>query len=107
MTSALTGWDITEWMVAVAAFLTAGGVIHQKVVKPVRAFWRVFKMWMVKIEVSTAWTEQQMRENSGSSLVDKVDLLRKQVSLLLKHDAERDRAGMRYSDPDTTEGETP
>ena len=101
MLSAVTGWDITEWVVAIAATVTAVGVIWRKAVVPVRDFVRGFKAWMARIETATKWTEEQMKPNGGGSLVDKVDML-------LRHDAERDRHGMRYGDdkPDN-QGGTP
>lgn len=71
----MSGWAITEWTVAVAALITAIGVVWRKVVIPVRAFVQRFKAWMERIETATTWTETQMRPNGGESLTDKVNAL--------------------------------
>ena len=107
---AVNGWDITEWTVALAAFLVATGVVWGKVVMPVRAAWRWIKEWMHRVETSVTWTDDQMRPNSGTSLVDKVDNLvvevgqmKSDVSLLLRdcRDTNRDRPGARYGNEPT------
>lgn len=49
-----------------------------------------------RMEASMQWVEAQMRPNAGKSLVDQVAQLRRDVSMLLAHDDERDTAGKRY-----------
>ena len=72
-------------------------------VRPVIGFVRRFKAWMDRVEHSVGWTEQQMKPNGGSTLVDKVNVMQRQVALLLRHDAERDVEGKRYgTDEETT-----
>lgn len=85
----MSGWAVTEWAVAITAILTCGGLVWTKVVKPLRHAWQTFKAWMDRVESSVKWTEEQMKPNGGSTLVDKVDML-------LRHDAERDVDGKRY-----------
>ena len=92
----VTGWEVTEWAVAIAAFLSAVGVIWAKAVRPARDFLR-------RLDRRIEWVDTQMRSNGGSSLVDKVDRtqeavvqLRKDVAMLLEHDAERDTVDKRY-----------
>lgn len=92
----MTGWAVTEWAIAVTAILTCVGLVWRKVVKPLRDAWRAIKAWMHRVETSVVWTEEQMKPNGGSTLVDKVDVMQKQVALLLTHDAERDVDGKRY-----------
>jgi hypothetical protein len=99
----VSGWAVTEWAVAITAILTAAGLVWRKVVAPIRSFVQHFKAWMARIENATTWTEQQMRPNGGSTLLDKVDhaaqeikSLRESVAMLLAHDAERDVEGKRY-----------
>jgi hypothetical protein len=86
------GWEITEWTIAIGATLTALGIIHRKVMRPVVDFVRRFKAWMERIEHAVMWVDEQMRPNGGSTLVDK-------VNMLLEHDATRDREGKRYGPP--------
>jgi len=108
MLSAVNGWTITEWTGAIIGIITATGLTWRKVVVPVRGFVRGFKAWMSRIEAATLWTEQQMKPNGGASVVDKVDRLQRDVEMLLRHDAERDRHGMRYGDDKTdNQGGTP
>ena len=99
--SAVHGWAITEWAIAGTAILTFLGLAWRKVVVPIRDWWRSFKAWMARVESSLTWTETQMRPNSGSSLVDKVNEMYDNVAMLLDHDAERDVEGKRYGDGDT------
>lgn len=105
--SSFAGWDLTGWATAIVAVITACGLIWNKVVKPIRNWLQAFKAWMIRIEAATVWTETQMKPNGGSTLVDKVDKLQKQVTLLLKHDAERDTAGKRYGDIEQPTEDTP
>lgn len=112
---AAAGWLITEWTIALAAFLTASGVIWQKVVVPLRGFVRKFKAWMLRIEESVGLVEAQMKPNSGKTLMDKVaaasverdqiarDIteIKQQVAVLIKHDLERDQPGRRYGGEET------
>lgn len=90
-----------------AAFLTASGVIWQKVVVPVRGFVRKFKAWMHRVEVSIALVEEQMKPNSGSTILDRVHSnadsiarIDRNIQELLKHDRERDQPGLRYGEDD-------
>jgi hypothetical protein len=87
--AAVSGWAVTEWTIAIGATLTALGIIHRKVMKPVVDFVRRFKAWMERIEHAVMWVDEQMRPNGGSTLVDK-------VNMLLEHDASRDVEGKRY-----------
>jgi hypothetical protein len=87
--AAVSGWAVTEWTVAIGAALTALGIIHRKVVKPLVGFARRFKAWMERIEHAVTWVDQQMRPTGGTTLVDK-------VNMLLEHDASRDIEGKRY-----------
>jgi hypothetical protein len=89
MGAAVSGWAVTEWTIAIGATLTALGIIHHKIMRPIIHFVRRFKAWMDRVETAVTWVDQQMRPNGGSTLVDKVDRL-------LKHDAERDTEGKRY-----------
>jgi hypothetical protein len=89
MGAAVSGWAVTEWTIAIGATLTALGIIHHKILRPIIHFVRRFKAWMDRVETAVTWVDQQMRPNGGSTLVDKVDRL-------LKHDAERDTEGKRY-----------
>ena len=95
--SYLSGWEISEWAIAIAATLTAFGVVWQKVVVPVRAWWRGFKAWMLRIEQATSWCEVQMSPDGGSSLSDKINAMQAHVALLLEHDRVRDVDGKRYN----------
>jgi hypothetical protein len=67
------GWEITEWAVAIAAFVTACGVIWQKVVKPTRRAIAEVRRWMHDVQDSVDWTRSQMERNGGTSLRDRVD----------------------------------
>jgi hypothetical protein len=89
MGAAVSGWEITEWTIAIGATLTALGIIHHKIMRPVIGFVRRFKAWMDRIEHAVMWVDEQMRPNGGSTLVDK-------VNMLLEHDATRDIEGKRY-----------
>jgi hypothetical protein len=89
MGAAVSGWAVTEWTIAIGATLTALGIIHRKIMRPIVHFVRRFKAWMDRVETAVTWVDQQMRPNGGTTLVDKVDRL-------LKHDAERDTEGKRY-----------
>lgn len=82
---AVTGWEITEWTVAVASFLTAAGVIHVKVVRPLRGFARRFKAWMDRMEASATFVESMMRPNGGSSLADRVDRADRRTDVLTRY----------------------
>lgn len=123
----MSGWELTEWMVASAAAVTAAGVIWKKVVKgmfwnrmviPIRQFVRRFKEWMAEVESSVQAVKEQLEPNGGSTLLDKVNAnseriariddrmtrMDRNVQMLLTHDAERDRHGMRYGEhPDRGE----
>lgn len=106
---AAAGWVVTEWTIALAAFLTSAGVIWRKVVVPVRGFVRKFKAWMVRVETSIALVEEQMKPNSGTTLLDrvtanteKVKQIDRNVQMLLEHDRERDQPGRRYGGDETT-----
>ena len=93
---AAVGWEVTEWAVALAAFITALGVLWRKVIVPCRQFFRRFRAWMDRTETAIDWVETNMRPNGGSTRVDKVDQLNAHVAMLLEHDAERDNYGLRY-----------
>lgn len=104
---AAAGWFITEWTIAAAAFLTASGVVWRTAIKPTRDFIRKFKTWMTRIEESVSIVEEQMKPNSGSTVLDKVHVLehdlsqlKRDVKTLLKHDAQRDQPGLRYGESD-------
>lgn len=123
----MSGWAVTEWMVAIAAGVTAAGVIWKKVVKgmfwnrmviPIRLFVRRFKEWMAEVESSVQAVKEQLEPNHGTTLLDKVNAnseriasidermtrMDRNVQMLLEHDAERDRHGMRYGEnPDKQE----
>jgi hypothetical protein len=93
------GDQLPTFLIVAAAVATALGVLWARVLRPVRDWFRSFKAWMHRIEVSVTWVEEQMLPNGGTTLVDK-------VNLLLKHDSERDTPGRRYgpSADDMTEG---
>lgn len=95
--------DAPEWIIVTGAVVAAVGVIWRKAVLPVVGFFQRVRQFMDRTETAVTWVEAQMRNNGGSSLVDKVDDLIKNVSMLLDHDAERDTAGKRYG-PDQPEG---
>jgi hypothetical protein len=115
--STLTGWHITEWAAALAAFVTACSVVWVKVIRPLIGFARRLKLWMDRIETAVELVEHQMKPNSGKTLFDRakataevvekltvsVDQLQANVTMLLEHDAERDTTGRRYG---PTKGDT-
>lgn len=95
-----------EWIIVTGAVVAAVGVIWRKAVLPVVHFFQRVRQFMDRTETAVTWVEQQMRNNGGSSLVDKVDELVQNVTMLLDHDAERDTYGRRYG-PDKEEGDNP
>lgn len=105
MTGAVTGFTVVEWLVAAAAGATAVGVLWRKVVRPSRDFVRRFKEWMNDVHETIVAVKAQLEPNGGSTLLDKVTAnaesirqMDRNVRMLLQHDAERDREGLRYAD---------
>lgn len=59
-----------ESLVALAAAVTALGVLWRKVVRPVMR-------WGRRLEASVAWTEQQLQHNSGATTRDAISRIEK------------------------------
>lgn len=69
---ALAGWDIAGWASAIAAFLTACGVIWRTVIRPIIR-------WARRVEGALGFVEHEMRENSGKSMRDAVNRIDKRI----------------------------
>ena len=96
-----------EWIIVTGGVVAALGVIWRKVFVPVRGWFRDFGKWRHDLVERLEWVRRMMEPNSGSSLMDKVNDLTKDVAMLLEHDAERDIKGRRYgkNDPDEQQQE--
>ena len=61
----MSGWEITEWAVAIAAFITALGIIWRQVIKPVG-------QTLARIESSMQYVEKELRLNGGTTARDAI-----------------------------------
>ena len=69
----MNGWDVTEWAVAVAAFLTALGIIWQKLIRPIAEA-------VHRIENSLSYVESELRFNGGTTARDALGRLEKSLA---------------------------
>lgn len=70
--------QVVTWVVAAAAFVTASGVLWNKVIKPIID-------WGVRLDKTMSFVEQQMIPNGGSSLRDSVNRIENRLNLLEEH----------------------
>jgi hypothetical protein len=87
-TGGVTGWEVTEYAIALTAIIAAGAAIW-KAVGVVR-----------NIRDGVDFVGSMMRPNGGSSVIDRLERLEVDVSVLLKHDRDRDQPGKRYQEED-------
>jgi hypothetical protein len=61
----MNGWEITEWAVAIAAFITACGIIWRQVLRPIGET-------LSRIESSLQYVEGELKLNGGSTARDAI-----------------------------------
>jgi hypothetical protein len=69
----VSGWEITEWAVAIGAFLTSVGIIWQKVLRPTRDL-------LFRIEHSLKYVETELRFNGGTTARDALERVEKSLA---------------------------
>jgi hypothetical protein len=77
VSAVVTGWEVTEWAVAIATFLTALGVIWRQVLKPMKEL-------LHRIEVSLQYVESELKFNGGATQRDAIGRLEDALEELAK-----------------------